>query len=173
MITAVMNANLSNCVKKPETVRTSTGFEPVTSRYRCDALTNWAMKPLTLDWAMKPLSFSGFYTQLLKFAFITAMIIAYLISNPQFNIWNISYITSVMKWLRRPVPNSASAILPYLVHFISSSHSLSKNLIQIINLILIKAWSKWFSVKQRWTTDSVGVITRFAITRNVSQIILA
>ena len=28
--------------------RTSTGFEPVTSRYRCDALTNWAMKPLTL-----------------------------------------------------------------------------------------------------------------------------
>ena len=29
--------------------RTSTGFEPVTSRYRCDALTNWAMKPLTLE----------------------------------------------------------------------------------------------------------------------------
>jgi len=26
--------------------------------------------------------------------FITAMIIAYLISNPQFNIWNISYTTS-------------------------------------------------------------------------------
>ena len=25
-----------------------TGFEPVTSRFRCDALTNWAMKPLTL-----------------------------------------------------------------------------------------------------------------------------
>ena len=48
MIIAVMNAILSNCVKKPEKVRTSTGFEPVTSRYRCDALTNWAMKPLTL-----------------------------------------------------------------------------------------------------------------------------
>ena len=31
---------LSNCVKKPEKVRTSTGFEPVTSRYRCDTLTN-------------------------------------------------------------------------------------------------------------------------------------
>ena len=29
-------------------MRTSTGFKPVTSRYRCDALTNWAMKPLTL-----------------------------------------------------------------------------------------------------------------------------
>ena len=28
--------------------RTSTEFEPATSRYRCDALTNWAMKPLTL-----------------------------------------------------------------------------------------------------------------------------
>ena len=40
------------------------------------------------------LTFSGFYTQLLKIAFVTAMIIAYLISNPQFNIWNISYITS-------------------------------------------------------------------------------
>ena len=33
--------NLCNCVKKPEKekkFRTSTGFEPVTSRYRCDAL---------------------------------------------------------------------------------------------------------------------------------------
>ena len=40
--------NLSNCVEKPEKVRTSTWFEPVTSRYRCDALTNWAMKPLTV-----------------------------------------------------------------------------------------------------------------------------
>ena len=40
--------NICNCVKKPEKFRTSTGFEPVTSRYRCDALTNWAMKPLTL-----------------------------------------------------------------------------------------------------------------------------
>ena len=37
-----------NCVEKPEKFRTSTGFEPVTSRFRCDALTNWAMKPLTL-----------------------------------------------------------------------------------------------------------------------------
>ena len=40
--------NLSNCEQKPEKVRTSTGFEPVTSRYRCDDLTNWAMTPLTL-----------------------------------------------------------------------------------------------------------------------------
>ena len=37
-----------NCVEKPEKFRTSTGFEPVTSRFRCDALTNWAMKPQTL-----------------------------------------------------------------------------------------------------------------------------
>ena len=28
--------------EKPEKVRTSKGFEPVTSRYQCDALTNWA-----------------------------------------------------------------------------------------------------------------------------------
>ena len=40
--------NFCNCVEKPEKFRTSTGFEPVTSRFRCDALTNWAMKPLTL-----------------------------------------------------------------------------------------------------------------------------
>ena len=40
--------NLSNCVQKPEKVRTSMGFEAVTLRYRCDALTNRAMKPLTL-----------------------------------------------------------------------------------------------------------------------------
>ena len=38
MIVAV-NVSLCNCVKKPEKkFRTSTGFEPVTSRYRCDAL---------------------------------------------------------------------------------------------------------------------------------------
>ena len=30
--------NLSNCVEKPEKVRTSTGFEPVTSRYRFPCL---------------------------------------------------------------------------------------------------------------------------------------
>ena len=35
-------------MQKPEKFRTSTGFEPVTSRYRCDALSNSAMKPLTL-----------------------------------------------------------------------------------------------------------------------------
>ena len=40
--------NFSNCVEIPEKFRTSTGFEPVTSRYRCNALTNGAMKPLML-----------------------------------------------------------------------------------------------------------------------------
>ena len=40
--------NFCNCVEKPEKFRTSMGFEPVTSRFRCDALTNWAMKPLAL-----------------------------------------------------------------------------------------------------------------------------
>ena len=40
--------NFYICVEKPEKFRTLTGFEPVTSRFRCDALTNWAMKPLTL-----------------------------------------------------------------------------------------------------------------------------
>ena len=40
--------NSCDCVKKPEKFRTSTGFEPVASRYRCEALTNWAMKPLNV-----------------------------------------------------------------------------------------------------------------------------
>ena len=48
--------NFCNFVEKPEKFRSSTGFEPVTSRYRCHALTNWAMKPLTLGachfWAL-------------------------------------------------------------------------------------------------------------------------
>ena len=33
--------NFSNCVEKPAKFRTSTGFEPVTWRCRCDALTLW------------------------------------------------------------------------------------------------------------------------------------
>ena len=37
-----------NCVLTPEQSGTSTGFEPVTSRYRCDALTNCALKSLTV-----------------------------------------------------------------------------------------------------------------------------
>ena len=39
--------NLSNCKQKPEKVRTSTEFEPVTSRCRCDALTNCDMSDPT------------------------------------------------------------------------------------------------------------------------------
>ena len=44
----ICELNLCNCVRSLKKFRTSTGFEPVTSRYRCDALTNWAMKPLML-----------------------------------------------------------------------------------------------------------------------------
>ena len=40
-------------------VRTWTGFEPVTSRYRYDALTNWAMKPLTLGAGHKGVAKGG------------------------------------------------------------------------------------------------------------------
>ena len=43
-----VECNFCNCVWMPEKFRTSTRFEPVTSRYRCEALTNWFMKPLTL-----------------------------------------------------------------------------------------------------------------------------
>ena len=49
IILAAMNAIFSNCLDKPEKSRTSTGFEAVTSQYRCDALSisKSAMKPLT------------------------------------------------------------------------------------------------------------------------------
>ena len=40
--------SFSNCVEKPEKFRTSTGYEPVTSRFGWDALTNWLIRPLTL-----------------------------------------------------------------------------------------------------------------------------
>ena len=40
--------NLCNCVRSLKKFRTSTGFEPVTWWYWCDALTNWAVKPLML-----------------------------------------------------------------------------------------------------------------------------
>ena len=36
------------CVEKLEKIRTTTAFEPVTSRYWLPALTNGARKPLTL-----------------------------------------------------------------------------------------------------------------------------
>ena len=84
--------NFSNCVEKLEKFKTSTGFQPVTSRYRCDALVSWAMKPVTLGaghlWISRDLvqlvrashryrevtgsnpvevlNFSGFFTQLLN-----------------------------------------------------------------------------------------------------------
>ena len=51
--------NLSNCVKKPEKVRTSTGFEPVNP-----------VKPVNREVTgsnpVEVLTFSGFFTQLLK-----------------------------------------------------------------------------------------------------------
>lgn len=40
MIFAAMNAIYALAYRSPEEVRTSMGFEPVTTLYRCDALTN-------------------------------------------------------------------------------------------------------------------------------------
>ena len=48
MILAVVNTIYTIVQGSLKKFRTSMGFEPVTSRYRCDALTNWAMKPLML-----------------------------------------------------------------------------------------------------------------------------
>ena len=41
--------NLSNCEQKPEKVRTSTGFEPVTSRYRCEVTGSNPVEVLTFS----------------------------------------------------------------------------------------------------------------------------
>ena len=60
MMLAVMD--FSNCVEKPKKFRTSTGFEPVTSRYRCDAL----HREVSGSNPVEVLNFSGFSTQLLK-----------------------------------------------------------------------------------------------------------
>ena len=43
-----MNAIYAIAYTEAWKFRTSTGFEPVTSGHRCDPLTNWAIKPLTL-----------------------------------------------------------------------------------------------------------------------------
>ena len=49
MILAVMDAIIfCNCVEKPKKVRTSLRFEPMTSQFCCNVLTNWAITLLTL-----------------------------------------------------------------------------------------------------------------------------
>ena len=50
-------------------------------------------QPGAKQYMASPDFFRLLLTQFLKMAFITAMIIAFLISNPQFSIWNISYIS--------------------------------------------------------------------------------
>ena len=67
MILAVMNA-----VFKPEKFRTSTGFEPVTSRYQ-----HHRHREVAGSNPVKVLNFSGFSTHaVVKTAFMTARIIA-------------------------------------------------------------------------------------------------
>ena len=97
MSLAVMNAMWCNCVK----FRTSTGFQPVTSRYWCWFIWthNWpapnisgfiaqlvrAYTPVSRGHEFKPRwspeFFSGFFTQLHQIVFITARIILHLIIN--------------------------------------------------------------------------------------------
>ena len=47
--------SLYNCVRSlKKEIKTSTGFEPVTSQYRCDALTSQAVKPLIVPLFSNP-----------------------------------------------------------------------------------------------------------------------
>ena len=113
--------NFCNCVEKPEKFRTSTGFEPMTSRYRCDALTNWAMKQLTLigrwEWYMKWIIYQlriwnqvKLWRQFLHF--ITARIIASL----EFHRWFIPHGNiRTHKW---PAPNVSG----FIAQLVRASH---------------------------------------------------
>ena len=95
-------------IQKPEKFR-SFRFDPVTSRYQCDAQTNWAMKPLMLGaghlwvlispWGMNVKWYMKYFiywtdVKSCKPWGLLARIIAYMISHLQFNVWNTSYITS-------------------------------------------------------------------------------
>ena len=59
--------NLSNCVEKPEKVRTSTGFEPVTSGFIAQLVrASHRYREVTGSNPVAVLIFSGLYAQLLK-----------------------------------------------------------------------------------------------------------
>ena len=91
--------NFCNCVKKLENFRTSTGFEPVTSRYRCDALTNWVMKPLNLGaghlWVlMFPWGMNQRWNDIWNGSYMNCRYEIKWSYGPAVHIWSISYIIS-------------------------------------------------------------------------------
>ena len=99
-----------NHQKKKKKFRTSTGFEPVTSRYRSDALTNWAMKPLMLGVRCSPDFFFRLLTQLhklrsqLRVCREQGIFFFYFFLNA-FHFYWVSYnyeIFGLPKWTRRP-----------------------------------------------------------------------
>ena len=75
--------NLCNCIKKPEKkFRTSTGFEPVTSRYRCDALpaelwSHWRWEQVNCGFiiSLTLISFTGTYEPTIDLLIIIITII--------------------------------------------------------------------------------------------------
>ena len=89
--------------------RTSTGFEPVTSRLPVRCSTNWAMKPLTFGagqlwvhmfpwkkWVLKSWIFFLRLLYAIAWTAFTATIIFAV------HIWFISYIINNLSWQRRP-----------------------------------------------------------------------
>ena len=141
MIRTVMNAisaNFSNCVDKPEKIRTITGFETVFSWCRCDALTSWAKKPQMVGAA-------NLWIQIINIGFIL-----YIIS------FNESFLTGTFKptndqlascRLHSSVGWSVASALrgyefkprwsPKLSKFLYSTSELSKLLISIANIAFI------------------------------------
>ena len=111
--------NFCNWVKTPEKFRTSTGFEPLTSRYRCDALTNWAMKPLTLGAAhlwvpMFPWGMNQRWNDIIDFmSTVHIWSISYIISSlihSSREHWNPQMTSSQCQWLHSSVGQSVAPV---------------------------------------------------------------
>ena len=115
------------------------GSKPVTSRYRCDALTNWAMKPLTLGtgylWVLVSLRGHGFKPRwspdffrplysIAYIAFITAMIIGYLISKlaVQYKTFFIYHFTLTAHVLIKTHKWPAPSVSGFIAQLVRVSH---------------------------------------------------
>ena len=100
------------------------GFEPVTSRYRCDTLTNWAMKPLTLGaghlWALMSLWRVDVKWYMKCFIYWTA----------DFQIkWAmiIAVMNAIYKW---PAPDVSGFIAPTMLSWWESRTCIARSRVQ-------------------------------------------
>ena len=152
-----------NCVEKPEKFRSSTEFEPVTSRLRCDAPTNWAIKRLTSGaghlWVlMFPWGMESMMKLYLKW-------IIYWIADMKSNkLWSSQLWTQILQlrrgawkiqdfngvWTRDlPTPVACSFQLSYEATDVGSWSSVGSN-VPVRNESIMKLYIKWIIY---WTAD--------------------